>query len=330
MKEQLILEILHHLPDYSSQQLTDIRDAVRIVLCQYEVSAKESSLQVIDNSSFYYLRIYLESCRQAGKSPGTIELYDFHLSHLLSYINKNITDIADDDIYMYLYNYKHKRPVSNSYINQIRLVANRFFKWLIKKKICTHNPVDSVDPIKCRKLVKKPLSAEELERLRSSCESERNLAILECLYSTAVRASELLRLDRSDISFSHNDIIVLGKGDKERVTYLNAKSHIHLKNYLALRTDDNPALFVSNKSPHGRLTRRGLEDILNRIADRAQVTKVHPHRLRRTSATDLLNAGMPIEQVQELLGHKSIETTRIYCTVTQESVRYNHKRYMNF
>lgn len=231
---------------------------------------------------------------------------------------------------MYLYNYKHKRPVSNSYINQIRLVANRFFKWLIKKRICTHNPVDSVDPIKCRKQIKKPLSAEELERLRSACESERNLAIIECLYSTAVRASELLMLNRSDISFSQNDIIVLGKGDKERITYLNAKSHIHLKNYLELRTDNNPALFVGSRSPHDRLTRRGLEDILNRIAEKTHVKKVHPHRLRRTSATDLLSAGMPIEQVQELLGHKSIETTRIYCTVTQESVRYNHKRYMNF
>lgn len=330
MKEQIILEILHHLPNYSSEQLTEVKNAIRIVLCQYDVSAKDSSLQVINNSSLYYLRIYLESCSQAGKSNGTIALYNFHLSHLLSYINKSITDITDDDIYLYLYNYKHKRTVSNSYLNQIRLIASRFFKWLNKKRICTHNPVDSVDPIKCRKQIKKPLSAEELEKLRSSCDSERNLAIVECLYSTAVRASELLMLNRSDISFTQNDIIVLGKGNKERITYLNAKSHIHLKNYLSLRTDDNPALFVSSKAPHKRLTRRGLEDILNRIASKAQVTKVHPHRLRRTSATDLLSAGMPIEQVQELLGHKSIETTRIYCSVTQESVRYNHKRYMNF
>lgn len=330
MKEQIILEILHHLPDYSSEQLTEIRDAVRIVLCQYDVSAKESSLQVIDNSSFYYLRIYLESCSQSGKSPGTIELYDFHLSHLLSYINKNVADITDDDIYMYLYNYKQKRTVSNSYLNQIRLTANGFFKWLIKKRVCTRNPVDSIDLIKCKKQIKKPLSAEELEKLRSSCESERDLAIVECLYSTAVRASELLTLDRADISFSRNDITVLGKGNKERVTYLNARSHIHLYNYLSMRTDDNPALFVSSKAPYNRLTRRGLEDIINRIAANAQVNNVHPHRFRRTCATDLLCAGMPIEQVQQLLGHQSIETTRIYCTVTQESVRYNHKRYMNF
>ena len=166
--------------------------------------------------------------------------------------------------------------------------------------------------------------------VRSSCGCERDLAIIECLYSTAVRASELLQLNRSDISFSRDDITVLGKGNKERITYLNARANIHLKNYLESRTDDNPALFVSSKSPYSRLTRCGLENILKRIGFSAQVEKVHPHRFRRTSATDLLNAGMPIEQVQELLGHKSIETTRIYCTVSQEAVKHNHKRLMNF
>lgn len=271
MKEQFICEILHHLPSFSSDQLSKVKEAVRIVLCNYDISAKETSLQVVNNTSLYHLQMYLESCEQSGKSSGTVELYRFHLSRLLSYVNKDVTSITDDDVYQYLYNYKHQRPVSNSY-----------------------------------------------------------LAIIECLYSTAVRASELLRLDRSGISFVQDDIIVLGKGNKERVTYLNAKSHIHLQNYLAMRTDDNPALFVSSRAPFDRLTRRGLEDLINRIAAKANVEKVHPHRFRRTSATDLLNAGMPIEQVQELLGHKSIETTRIYCAVNQEAVKHNHKRYMNF
>lgn len=330
MKEQIILEILHYLPHFSSEQLTEIKEAVRIVLCKYDVSTKETALQPVNNSSFHYLRMYLEACEQAGKSDGTIGLYNFHLSHLLSYINKSITDITDDDLYTYLYNYKHKRTISNSYLNQLRLIYNGFFKWLVKKKICTTNPVDSIDPTKCQKKIKKPLSAKEVELIRSSCDTERDLAIIECLYSTAVRASELLQLNRDDISFLKDDIIVLGKGNKERITYLNARAHIHLKNYLDTRTDDNPALFVSSKFPYERLTRRGLEDILKRIGSAANVEKVHPHRFRRTSATDLLNAGMPIEQVQELLGHKSIETTRIYCTVNQEAVKHNHKRLMNF
>lgn len=330
MKEQIIIEILHHLPSFSSEQLSEIKDAVRIVLCKYDITAKETSLQIVNNTSLHFLQMYLESCEQAGKSNGTIELYHFHLSRVLSYINKDVASISDDDIYQYLYNYKHQRPVSNSYLNQLRLIYNGFFRWLIKKRIRTTNPVDTIDLIKCQKKVKKPLSAKEVEQIRSACKTERDLAIIECLYSTAVRASELLRLNRSDISFTRDDIIVLGKGNKERITYLNAKSHIHLQNYLNMRTDDNPALFVSSKAPHDRLTRRGLEDIINRIAAKADVKNVHPHRFRRTSATDLLNAGMPIEQVQELLGHKSIETTRIYCTVSQAAVQHNHKRYMNF
>lgn len=330
MKERFICEILHHLPSFSADQIASVREAIRIVLCKYDLTTKETSLQVIDNSSLHYLQMYLESCEQAGKSPGTIALYQFHISHFLSYVNKDVSNINDDDLYSYLYNYRHKRTVSNSYLNQLRLVLNGFFKWLIKKRILTANPVDSIDPVKCQKKVKKPLSAKEVELLRSACDSERDLAILECLYSTAVRASELLQLNRADISFSKDDIVVLGKGNKERITYLNARSHIHLQNYLALRTDDNPALFVSSKAPFDRLTRRGLEDILNRIALSANVENVHPHRFRRTCATDLLNAGMPIEQVQELLGHKSIETTRIYCTINQEAVKHNHKRYMNF
>lgn len=330
MKEQFICEILHHLPSFSSAQLSDIKEAVRITLCKYELTPKETALQTVNTDSFPYLKMYLESCEQAGRAKGTVSLYRFHLSRLLSYINKGITDINDDDIYTYLYNYKHRRTVSNAYLNQLRLIFNGFFKWLVKKRVLTSNPVDPLDTIKYQKKVKKPLSAEEVEKLRSSCQTERDLAIVECLYSTAVRASELLGLNRSDISFSHNDIIVLGKGNKERITYLNAKSHIHLKNYLDMRTDDNPALFVSSKLPHERLTRRGLEDIIDRIAIKADVKNVHPHRFRRTSATDLLNAGMPIEQVQELLGHKSIETTRIYCTVNQEALKHNHKRLMNF
>lgn len=330
MKEQILLEILRLLPDYTPSQQYEIKEAIRIVLCKYDVSAKETTLQVIDNSSHHYLQMYLAACEQAGKSPGTIELYHFHLSRFLSYTNKDISQIDDDDIYIYLYNYRHKRTVSNSYLNQLRLILNGLFKWLIKKRIIYSNPVDSIDPIKCTKKVKKPLSSQEVELIRSACESERDLAIVECLYSTAVRASELLHLDRNDISFTSDDITVLGKGSKERITYLNARAHIHLKNYLNSRTDNNPALFVSCKAPHERLTRRGLEDIINRISQSANVSNVHPHRFRRTSATDLLNAGMPIEQVQELLGHKSIETTRIYCTINQEAVKHNHKRYMNF
>ncbi len=329
MKEQIVQEILQHLGNFPADQLTPLKEAIRIVLCQYDITAKETALQAVNNSSLHYLNLYLATCEQAGKSPGTLEQYRFHLSRLLSYLNKDIPDITDDDLYIYLYNYRKNREVSGRYLNLLKTVFNSFFRWLMKKRLVSSNPVESIESVKTRQKIKKPLKPEEMELLRSKCAHERDLAIIECLYSSAVRASELLQLNRSDISFSSDEIVILGKGNKERVTYLNAKALVHLKKYMQSRTDDNPALFVSLHAPHSRLTRNGLEDIVRRIGTSAEVDHVHPHRFRRTSATDLLNVGMPIEQVQELLGHKSIETTRIYCTVTKASVKHNHNRYMN-
>ena len=167
-----------------------------------------------------------------------------------------------------------------------------------------------------------------MERLRYACENERDLAIIEFLYSSAVRVSELIKLDVTDIGWDSNDVIVLGKGNKEREVYINAKTNLHLKNYLDKRNDSNPALFVSLRKPYKRLTKSGIEYILKRIGKKAGVKNVHPHRFRRTSATDLLRMGMPIEQVQELLGHTKIDTTRMYCTISKEQVRASHRKYM--
>lgn len=275
-----------------------------------------------------YLQVFLESFRQNGKSEGTIEQYRLHLSRMLSYVGKNVQEIEDDDLIDYIHKYKQIRKVSNRYLNSIRLVFNSFFRWLQRRKIILRNPVDGLDPIKYRQVVKKPLSPEELERVRCACEKERDLAIVEFLYSSAVRVSELVRLNREDICWESDDVMVLGKGNKEREVYLNARAHLHLKKYLESRTDDNPALFVSGRSPHERLTKAGVEYIVARIGKAAGVENVHPHRFRRTAATDLLRMGMPIEQVQELLGHAKIDTTRIYCTVTREQVRASHRRYM--
>ena len=227
-----------------------------------------------------------------------------------------------------MHKYKQLRKVSGRYLNSMRLVFNSFFRWLQRRKIIMRNPVDGLEPIKYRQVVKKPLSPEELERVRCACERERDLAIVEFLYSSAVRVSELTQLNREDIRWESDDVMVLGKGNKEREVYLNARAHYHLKLYLDSRTDDNPALFVSTRAPHERLTKAGVEHIVGEIGRMAGVENVHPHRFRRTAATDLLRMGMPIEQVQELLGHVKIETTRIYCTVTREQVRASHRRYM--
>ncbi len=329
MKDEIVSAILQEMmPLLNGGQLAALKETVRAKLCAYDIKKKETALMCTDQNGQNYLQVFLETFRQNGKSEGTIGQYKLHLSHMLVYVGKNVQQIDDDDLIDYMHRYKQLRKVSGRYLNNMRLVFNSFFHWLQRKKVIQRNPVDGLEPIKYRQVVKKPLSPEELERVRCACEQERDLAIVEFLYSSAVRVSELTALDRNDIRWEADEVLVLGKGNKEREVYLNARAHLHLKQYLESRTDSNPALFVSTRAPHERLTRAGVEYILSRIGENAGVENVHPHRFRRTSATDLLRMGMPIEQVQELLGHVKIETTRIYCTVTREQVRSSHRKYM--
>lgn len=329
MKDEIVSAILQEMmPLLNSGQLAALKETIRAKLCNYDIHKKETGLMNIDNNSLGYLQEFLEAFRQNGKSAGTVEQYQGHLGRVLSYIGKNVQDIEDDDLIDYMHKYRQLRQVSGRYLNNMRLVFNSFFRWLQRRKVILRNPVDGLEPIKYRQTVKKPLSAEELEKVRCACERERDLAIVEFLYSSAVRVSELTALNRDDICWESDDVMVLGKGNKEREVYLNARAHLHLRQYLETRKDDNPALFVGEKFPHERLTRAGVEYIISKLGVAAGVDNVHPHRFRRTSATDLLRMGMPIEQVQELLGHTKIETTRIYCTVTKEQVRSSHRRYM--
>lgn len=329
MKDEIVSAVMREMmPLLNEGQLAALKEALRAKLCGYDIQKKETALMCTDQNGLNYLQVYLEAFRQNGKSEGTIGQYRLHISRMLSYIGKNVQKIDDDDLIDYMHRYKQLRQVSGRYLNNMRLVFNSFFRWLQRRKVILRNPVDGLEPIKYRQTVKKPLSPEELEKVRCACEKERDLAIVEFLYSSAVRVSELTALNRDDICWESDDVMVLGKGNKEREVYLNARAHLHLKQYLETRKDDNPALFVGEKFPHERLTRAGVEYIISKLGVAAGVDNVHPHRFRRTSATDLLRMGMPIEQVQELLGHTKIETTRIYCTVTKEQVRSSHRRYM--
>lgn len=329
MKDEIVSAVIREMmPLLNEGQLATLKETLRAKLCGYDVQKKETALMCTDQNGLNYLQVYLEAFRQNGKSEGTIGQYRLHISRMLSYIGKNVQKIDDDDLIDYMHRYKQLRQVSGRYLNNMRLVFNSFFRWLQRRKVILRNPVDGLEPIKYRQTVKKPLSPEELEKVRCACEKERDLAIVEFLYSSAVRVSELTALNREDICWESDDVMVLGKGNKEREVYLNARAHLHLRQYLETRKDDNPALFVGEKFPHERLTRAGVEYIISKLGVAAGVDNVHPHRFRRTSATDLLRMGMPIEQVQELLGHTKIETTRIYCTVTKEQVRSSHRRYM--
>lgn len=329
MKDEIIMIVTNKMIQYlNNEQLCLLKDVLTSTLCKYEIKVKDCELINTNNNSITYLNMFLESFKQSGKSDSSIDQYKLHLYRFLKYLNKNVENIDDDDVINYIRKYKEIRKVSQRYLNNIRLVLNSFFKWLQRKKIIIRNPVDGLEPIKYKKSIKTPFTADELERMRYSCNNERDLSIIEFLYSSAVRVSELTQLNIDDICWENNSVVVLGKGNKEREVYINAKAKMHLKKYLELRSDDNPALFVSLKSPYKRLEKSGVESLLKRVGLSAGVKNVHPHRFRRTSATDLLRMGMPIEQVQELLGHTKLDTTRIYCTVTKEQVKYSHRKYM--
>lgn len=320
--------VLRMTPFLDDNQLSQLKNAVRLELCGYEIKETETGLMCLDGNGFNYLEKYKDSLAVTGKSKMTIVNYDLHIRKLLMYLNKNVEDITSDDIIGYLEKYRKFRKVSLSYIGDIRLVFNGFFRFLQKRKVIVYNPVDGVDAVKTKYVIKKPFSAEEMIKIRSSCSNLRDKALIEFMYSSAVRVSELATLNISDVQWRENEIIVLGKGNKERIVYLNPSARYYLEEYINSRTDDNEALFVSLRKPFHRMTKPGIEALCRKIGKRANVEDVHPHRFRRTAATDLLHMGMPIEQVQEFLGHEKIDTTRIYSIVSREQVKSNHRKYM--
>lgn len=330
MKEKLILEIVSDLKEkLSSEQIEYLKAILKRKLLKFNLSLVPEGDNNEPKDYLFYLDHYLDDRKNEGLSEETIKNYRLHLTLMLDKIHKDIKDINDDDLINYLKEYKDARNVSNGYMNDIRHVLNSFFFWLQIKKHITVNPMLSIRPYKEPKKIKKPFTGEQMEKLRSNCERERDLAMLEVLYSTAVRVSELRHLNRQDIDFSDVGVTVFGKGSKERETYLNPKSFYHLKQYLDSRSDDNEALFVSVRSPHQRLTRAGIEHIFTQLGIKSGVEKVHPHRFRRTAATDLLRAGMPLEEVKDYLGHEKIDTTMIYCTVNKDNVKNSHQKYMS-
>lgn len=182
--------------------------------------------------------------------------------------------------------------------------------------------------MKTPRVVKETFTDEDIERLCDNCTNLRDRAIIEILLSTGVRVGELIRLDIDDINFNEKECIVLGKGDAERIVYFNARCKIHLQQYLDSRTDSNPALFVSLRKPHYRLGINGVEFMLKKLGEKTSVNNVHPHKFRRTLATKAIDKGMPIEQVQKLLGHTKIDTTLQYAMVDEANVKLAHKKYI--
>lgn len=328
--ERKIMEILRRMQgSVSDDALRELKNVLNIVFAGCEIVQGKEELRVTNRSWDIDLEDYLMSKALEGKSPETVKRYRYELTRMLSYINKTVADIQSADISAYLRAYKAIRRVSNLTLKNVRTVFSSFFVWLRDRDRIRKNPMLLVEDIKVEKRIKKPFTDEERELILRECKTLRDKAVIEFLYSTAVRVSELVALDKSDVRFGSKDLIVYGKGGKERTVYLNDRTNMYMREYLESRTDDSPALFVWDKKPYNRLQKSGVEDMVRRIGLRAGVVNVHPHRFRRTALTNALNRGMQLQEAMILAGHSKPETTMMYCNVDQEAVQYHHKKYLS-
>ena len=326
--ETVVGSVLHRIIDLDPEILRRVKNALYMTLDKYEITQKCTEIRVVDNSWMDDLQRFIERKRISGKSEKTLSRYEYVLKNALSYINKPVADITEADLNGYIEYYKTFHRVANVTLEGTRLCLSSFFTWLHEHEFVGKNPSRGIDPIKIPHIIKKAYSDEELEKIRRSCKTIRDKAIVEFLYATGVRISEMTALNRDDVSVVDKTIIVYGKGAKEREVYMTDISCMYLSQYLNSRDDDNIALFVSNKKPHGRLTAGAVRSMLKKIGMDTGVEKIHPHRFRRTCATNLLRKGMPIEEVAMILGHSKLDTTRVYICIDKDKVKSDHRRYM--
>ena len=310
--------------------MADVRSAAQLRKLQ-EVFIKELSTNEIEPSSTTneeYMQMFLNAKKIEGCSERTLQYYQVTIRHFLRSIDTRIQKISTEEIRQYLVDYQGINNCSKTTIDNIRRNISSFFSWLEEEDYILKSPMRRIHKIKATQTVKTIISDEDIEKLRGSCQHARDLAIIDLLYSTGIRVGELVRLNRKDINFNERECIVLGKGDKERKVYFDAKAKIHLQEYLAMRSDDNEALLVTLDAPHVRLKISGVEIRLRNLGRQAKVERIHPHKFRRTMATRAIDKGMPVEQVQKLLGHSQIDTTMQYAIVNQSNVKESHRKYI--
>lgn len=282
----------------------------------------------IETSNMNYLRMFLDAKKIEGCSTRTIDYYQTTIEKMLCEITEPIRKVTTDDIRSYLSNYQDKNGCSRTTIDNIRRNISSFFTWLEEEDYIIKSPMRRIHKIKTKKTVKEIITDEEIEKLRDQCVNLRDLAIIDLLYSTGIRIGELVRLNISDINFEERECVVFGKGDKERRVYFDARTKIHLQQYIHSRKDENPALFATLDAPYERLRISGVEIRLRGLGRQLGINRVHPHKFRRTMATRAIDKGMPIEQVQRLLGHSQIDTTMHYAIVNQTNVKVSHRKYI--
>lgn len=276
-----------------------------------------------------YLELFISAKRIEGCSEKTLNYYANTIDSIIKYIGKRVQHITTDDIRSYMISYQNLKNSSKVTIDNIRRILSSFFSWLEDEDYIIKSPVRRIHKVKSATTIKETYSDENLERMRDNCDELRDLALIDVLASTGMRIGELVLLNRDDINFEERECIVFGKGSKERVVYFDARTKIHLQNYLNNRFDKNKALFVSLKKPFNRMSIGGIEVRLRELGRRLGINKVHPHKFRRTLATMAIDKGMPVEQLQKLLGHQRIDTTLQYAMVKQSNVKIAHRRYIS-
>lgn len=329
MKKAVIEQIIGSMCEFiSAEQLKVLQQVVIESLDGVDVVLHQDCEDVRKKDNEDLLCGFISSKKIEGCSDKTLAYYQATIETLISSLGKAICAITTNDIRCYLANYQKERKVGKVTIDNMRRIFSSFFAWLEDEDYILKSPVRRIHKVRTESLVKDVLTDENLETLRDSCSYERDLALIDLLASTGMRVGELVTLNRDDIDFHERQCVVLGKGNKERIVYFNARTKIHLQNYLNHRIDNNPALFVSLSTPNNRLTISGVELRLRTLGKRVGIDKVHPHKFRRTLATCAIDKGMPIEQVQRLLGHVKIDTTLHYAMVNQTNVKMSHRKYL--
>lgn len=325
MKELIKKEVLERMASIlDAAQAKALERTLEVALANH--MENESDPKEIDGREL--TRRFLEAKRVEGCSEKTLIYYRNTVDRMLTEIDKGATRVTTEDLRAYLTNYQRRNNLSRVTIDNARRVLSSFFSWLEDEEYLVKSPIRRIHKVRTISGVKETYSDEELEKLRDGAAGKRDLALIDMLASTGMRVGELVLLNRSDVDFNERECKVLGKGNKERIAYFDARTKIRLQEYLASRDDDCEALFVALKAPHARLTIGGVESRIREIGKRLNIVKAHPHKFRRTLATRAIDKGMPIEQLQRLLGHKRIDTTLQYAMVKQNNVKLAHKKFI--
>ena len=329
MKERIITDIEQGMQSFlDNSQMKKLHEVLTHAFWETEVIKTNDVVETEDFNNHTLLNTFISAKKVEGCSEKTLKYYKATIERMFSDITESVSHITTDDLREYLANYQQINDCSKANIDNIRRILSSFFAWLEDENYILKSPVRRIHKIRTAKTVKETYTDEALEQIRDACTNLRDLAIIDLLASTGMRVGELVKLNITDIDFDNRECVVFGKGSKERPVYFDARTKIHLRNYVQSRTDENPALFVSLLKPHKRLEISGVEIRIRQIGRNLGLDKVHPHKFRRTLATRAIDKGMPIEQVQQLLGHAKIDTTMQYAMVSQNNVKLSHRKYI--